>query len=436
MALRRSSIHLLDITFIYLTYQERGPEKMQEFLNIINVHRNRWRTLDVSATFDFTPLAVALQGPAPNLEKVSLTDKNAFFSTHGFGFFGGTAPRLKDLTLNGVATPWDSQIIHDLHFIDLSRLHFPSTKTILDILSYSPQLQKAVIWRCTTGETPADPSDSIRLSQLSFLRIDLGRLEAIENILDSVQVSQRGCLTIPFPTDGDVEGFLRRRVAGWTLNWNVTAMSKLDVLLLDSDADELRIGILAPDIPEPRTLTVKGFKTLGNQFLLALSNLVDTLAAWSGENVKLHLKLGNPPSTYYATRIRQLFVNELSRLPPITSLEISSVDDYSLIDIVVYEGAWSVFQNVCTLSFSGMTPSKLNKRLEWVSHAIRFVKAATESSLQERDHMPKLQTVELRVSSTAVPEEVEIIGAVAKELKLIVWPGRVVVVYTDPNGLV
>ncbi|KAG8962302.1 hypothetical protein FRC00_009845 [Tulasnella sp. 408] len=199
-------------------------------------------------------------------------------------------------------------------------------------------------------------------------------------------------------------------------------MSKLDGLLLDSDADELRVGIVTPDIPEPLTLTVKGFKTLGSQFLLALSNLVDTLAAWSGESVKLHLKLGNPPSTYYATRIRRLFVNELSRLPPVTSLEISSVDDSSLVDIVIYEG--------------GMTPSKLNTRLQWVSHAIRLVKAATESSLHDRDHTPKLQTVELRFSSTAVPEEVEIIGAVTKELEIIASPGRVVVVYTDQNGLV
>lgn len=437
MALQRSSSHLLDITIDHLPYPNQGPRDMQEFLNAIIPHRHRWKTVDASASFLWIPLiTTAFQEPALSLERLSLTDEDGISSTREVDLFGGSAPQLKDLTLSGISTPWESEVTHDLRFIDLSWIHFPSPKTVLDILSYSPQLHRAIIWRCTTEETFTDSLDPIRLSQLSFLRIDFDRPEAVDNVLDSVKVSQRSCLAIRSPTGEDVDAFLRRRVAKWTSNWDLTATSQFDGLLLDIDKDELRIGIFTTDDQEPLTLTIEGFRTLGTDFLLALSCVVDTLTAWSKESVTLHLKLGVPPSAYYAARIKRLFVNELSRLLSITSVELSSVDDYSLVDILIYEGAWSVFQNISTLSFSGMTPSDLSTKLEWVSHATRFIKVATESSIHEVDHTPKLQKVELRVSFTAGSGEIGIVDVVVKELEGIVGPGRVLVVNANQNYLI
>ncbi|KAG8962301.1 hypothetical protein FRC00_009844 [Tulasnella sp. 408] len=432
MALERSSSHLLDITIDASAYQERGLNDTQDFINMIILHRSRWRTVDVSVPSSWIPLVTtALQEPALNLEELSLIDQESMFSTQEVEFFGGMSPQLTALTLDGVPTRWSSEIVHDLKSINLSWIHFPSTKTILDIFSYSPQLQKAIVWRCTTEEIFTDSSVSIRLSQLSLLRIDLGRLEAIENVLDSVKVSSRSCLAIPRPTGVDIDGILRRRVAGWTLNWNVAAIPQFSSLLLDIDEDELRIGILTSDYPEPITLTVEGFRDFGTEFLLALSYLVETLASWSTKSAVFRLKLGYPPSTYYTARITRLFLKELSRLPPITYLELSSVDDYSLVDIVISEEASSVFQNVCTLSFSGMTPSDLSSRLEWVSRATRFIKTDTESSLNQPERGQSLQRVELRVPFNVATEEFEILEVVTKELEGIVGPGKVFAVYAD-----
>lgn len=265
--------------------------------------------------------------------------------------------------------------------------------------------------------------------------IDLGRLGAIEKILDSAEVSRWCCLAIPFPGGEDVDGILRRLVARWTSNWNVEAISQFNGILLDIDGDVLRIGIFIPDYPEPFTLAVEDFRAFGTEFLLALSSLVEILASWSKRSAIFHLKLGYPPTPYYTARITRLFLEELSRLPPITSLELSNVDNYSLVDIVICEAASSIFRNVCTLSFSGMTPSGLSSRLEWVSRATRFVKTATESSLNQPECGQTLQKVELRVPFNAPTEEFEIMGMVMKELEGIVGPGKVFVVYADQDYL-
>lgn len=259
--------------------------------------------------------------------------------------------------------------------------------------------------------------------------MDLDRLEAIENFLDSLKVlSQRSSLTIPILTGENVDGFLRRVVAGWTSNWNVTAMSQCDELLLDINSGELRIGILTPEYPKPPTLTVEVFRAEGTEFLSALSSLVDTLASWSKDSATLLLKLGKTPSTYYTVPIKRPFVHEISRLP-ITSLEILGFGDGSLIDILISEGAYSVFQNVCTLSFSGMSASDLSNKLEWFSNTIRFIQTATESSLDELGRRPKLWKVELRVSFSS--EEADIMEANAKELEGIVRPGGIFVINTN-----
>ncbi|KIO22535.1 hypothetical protein M407DRAFT_27935 [Tulasnella calospora MUT 4182] len=428
MAIQRSSCHLLDITINKSSYLRRAYEDMQEFLNTIILHRNRWRTLGVSLRSSLIPLVTAaLEEPALNLEKLSLIDQDTVSSTLQVDFFRGAAPQLKDLTLNGVSIRWDSEVVHGLKFVDLSWIHFPSTKAILDILSRSPQLQQATIWKCTTGSIFTDSSYSIRLSRLSFLRIDLGRLEAIDNILGSIKaLSERSSLTIPSLPGENVDGFLQRLVAGWTSNWNVAAM--FGELRLDIDANELRIGIDDPDYPEPLTLAVDGFRAEGTEFLSALSSLVDTLASWSKDSATLLLKLGKTPSTYYTVPIKRPFVHEISRLP-ITSLEILGFGDGSLIDILISEGAYSVFQNVCTLSFSGMLASDLSNKLEWFSNTIRFIKTATESSLNELGRRPKLWKVELRVSFSS--EEADIMEANAKELEGIVRPGRIFVVNTN-----
>ncbi|KAG8924989.1 hypothetical protein FRC01_010825 [Tulasnella sp. 417] len=431
MAFQRSSGHLIDIEI----HEVRDQEHLQQFINSILPHTNRWRSVDAfTARSWMSLLTAALDKPALSLEKLSLADQDTMSSNHEIDLFGGITPKLKDLTLNGVSARWDSEVVHGLKFIDLSWIKFSSAKTVLDILSHSPQLQRAIVWRCTTESISRDSSYSIHLSQLSSLRIDLGSFEAIDNVLASVKGSDRSSLSMRLFSGENMGGFLRSRVAGWTSNWNVTPTFQLGGLQLDIDSSDLRMGILTPSHPEPLAFAIKGFRIQEDEFLVAFSFVVDTLVSWAKESATIHLKLGNSPSFYpfYEAHTPPLFVNELSRLPRITSLEISSIGEGSLADILIREGASSVFQDVCALSFSGLDPSMPSGTLEWISHTVRFIKTATESSLDEVDRKPKLQKVELRFFVPVDSNMAESVEVAVKELEAVVGPGTVFVENGDP----
>ncbi|KAG8924987.1 hypothetical protein FRC01_010823 [Tulasnella sp. 417] len=432
MAFQRSSSHLIDIKI----HQVRDQEHLQQFINTILSHTNRWRSLDAFAACSWMSLlTTALNKPALNLEKLSLTDQDTTSSNDAVDLFGGTAPQLKKLTLNGVSARWDSEVVHGLKFIDLSWIHFPSTKTVLDILFHSPQLQRVIVWQCTTGSIFTDSSYSIQLSRLSSLHIDLDSLEAIDSILASLKGSDRISLSIPLLAGENFDGFLRSRLGGWTSNWNVTPTFQLGGLELEIDTSDLRMGILTPGHPEPLTLAFDGFNVRGPELLVAFSFVVDRLGSWAKESSTMHLKLGNLPHVYpfYQVSTQRTFVNELCRLPPITSLEISGGHLRSLVDIVIREGGSSIFRDVCALSFSALDYSELSQTLEWLSHTVRFIKAATESSLDEVNRKPKLQKVELRFFLPVDSNKVESVEVAVKELEGIVGPGTVFVIVGDQN---
>ncbi|KAG8925762.1 hypothetical protein FRC01_009738 [Tulasnella sp. 417] len=380
------------------------------------------------------PLDVAfhLGRASLNLEKLSLTDRETVSSNDEVDLLVEIPPQLKDLTLDGVSIRWDSEVVHGLKFISLSRIHFPSTKAVLDFLSHCPQLQRAIFRECTTRSTFTNSSYSIQLSRLSFLHIDLGSLEAIDNILASLKGSERSSLSIYLYPSENVGGFLQSQVAGWTSNWNVTPTLQLGGLQLDINTHDLRVGILTLSDPEPLTFTIEGFTRIEEtELLVAFSFVVDMLASWARESATIHLKLGNPPYPFREVPTQRLFVNALSRLPPITSLEIL-VETGSLPDILIREGASSVFRNVCTLSFSELDPSELSENLEWISRTVRFIKAATESSLDEGDRKPKLQKVELRFIYPTDSNEAEYVEVIVGELEGIVGPGMVFVDNGEP----
>ncbi|KAG8917964.1 hypothetical protein FRC01_002110, partial [Tulasnella sp. 417] len=431
MAFQRSSSHLMDIKI----HEVRDQEHIQLFINSILPHTNRWRSMDAfTACSLMSLLTTALDKPALNLEKLCLVDQDTMSSNDEIDLFGGITPKLKDLILNGVSARWDSELVHGLKFIDLSWIKFSSTKTVLDILSHSPQLQRAIVWRCTTESISTNSSYSIQLSQLSSLRIDLGSFEAIDNVLASVKGSDRSSLSMRLFSSENIGGFLRSRVAGWTSNWNVTPTFQLGGLQLDIDSSDLRIGILPPSHPEPLVFAIDGFMNEEHEFLVAFSFVVDMLVSWAKEPATIQLTLGHSPSVcpFSEVHTRRMFVDELSRLPPITSLEISRIGEGSLADILIRERASSVFQNVCTLSFSGLDSSVPSGTLEWISHSVRFIKTATESSLDEVERKPKLQKVELRFFVSVDSNMAESVEVAVKELEAVVGPGTVFLENGDP----
>ncbi|KIO22543.1 hypothetical protein M407DRAFT_27943 [Tulasnella calospora MUT 4182] len=187
--LQRSSSHPLDIILHPTTYVDEVPASLQLFLDAVDTHRDRWRSLDILAPYTWMEggILAALGEPAPSLEKLSVIDGDTMYCTRKVDLFGGNAPRLTSLTLNGVSIRWDSKVLHKLTLLDLSWIHFSSTDAILHALSHSTQLQILEVERCTTGSMATSSSPSVQLRQLVRLDVDLRNQAATENLLDHIE---------------------------------------------------------------------------------------------------------------------------------------------------------------------------------------------------------------------------------------------------------
>ncbi|KIO22545.1 hypothetical protein M407DRAFT_27945 [Tulasnella calospora MUT 4182] len=191
IALQSSSSHLLDIVYHSQTTPYRlvkvALARFQSNVDAVRPHRDRWRSMhmDISASdLGMEDAIEILKEPAPILEKLSLIDQTTMCCTLESDLFGGNAPRLKNLTLDGVSIPWDSEVLHDLMFLSLSYIMFPSTDVILHALSHSPKLQKLHIVKCRTKSMATPSSPFVQLSQLLWLGVNLRG--ATEDFLDHI----------------------------------------------------------------------------------------------------------------------------------------------------------------------------------------------------------------------------------------------------------
>ncbi|KAG8900797.1 hypothetical protein FRC00_011141 [Tulasnella sp. 408] len=183
MAFQRSSYHPLDIVFHQAV--SRKPPNFQSFMDGISSHRDRCRSIDIQvASRRIRHTIAALGGPAANLEELSLCDTEAMLCDRQFNLFGGRAPLLNSLTLNGVSIRWDSEVLCNLTVLDLSYIHFPSTDAILRALSRSPQLQKLRIHTCSTGSMTSSSSPSVQLLKLVQLEVAFCERAETQNFLD------------------------------------------------------------------------------------------------------------------------------------------------------------------------------------------------------------------------------------------------------------
>lgn len=184
-ALQRSSCHQVDIV-IYVG-PPKNPLEFQTFMHSISLHRDRWRRMDIRVPYPYVEGIVEALGVAPpNLEKLIFKDRDTVSCSNNYDLFRGKAPRLSKLTLNGVSIRWDSEVLHNLTFLDISWVHFSSTNAILRALSHSPQLQRLTIAVCSTGSMATPSSHFVQLSQLVWIHVDLRDEVATENLLEHI----------------------------------------------------------------------------------------------------------------------------------------------------------------------------------------------------------------------------------------------------------
>ncbi|KAG8969629.1 hypothetical protein FRC05_000994 [Tulasnella sp. 425] len=429
MALQRSSSHYLDIVLESFELGSQARDDIRTFFATLRPHNDRWRNVEASARFPWMHVVTdAFKGSAPNLERLSVTDQDTVSSSVEVDLFGGAVPQLKHLTLNGVSVRWSSEVVRGLKVIDLSWICFPSANTILDILSHSLQLQRAVIRRCTTGTVAMDSSPSVQLPNLSFLQLDLGRLEKVDWALDRIEVPKPCSFATSFRAGEDIEDFLSHKVLKWISKWKPPAQLPLDGFLLDIDHAEMIVEMSMPDHPEPLSFAIEASGPgWADQFQLTLRRLISEFVSWTKTCTTFRLKLGYAPPQSKDCSTAQFIIQELTRLPPVTSLEISTIGEDSLLDTLIREGNASVFQSVRTLSFSMMGAIDSTRTLEWISSTVRTINDSAAMSSNELNHR-QLQRIEVWVPFDVDLSETGVVKATVKDLEAIVGYGKVFIV--------
>ncbi|KAG8945251.1 hypothetical protein FRC04_001091 [Tulasnella sp. 424] len=453
IALRRSSNYPLDI-LLHTEHVEQERRYMPWLINALGRHRDRWRTLDISVPSPWMKGVIhALKEPAPSLERLSLakdttysvdeddtysveeddtygSEEDATSSIGELDLFRGSAPRLSELTLNGMSHCWDSEVIHGLTVLDLRCINFLSANTILDILSHSPRLRTLAIYRCITKSRANPSSPSIQLRHLTSLRLDLGRLDATEDLLGHIEASDGCSLATYLRPNENFEEFLQRRLLEWMSKWKHSASVPFEGLLLEIDGNDLRVEYSTTDRSEPLVLAIEASSwenSWVDQLRVALPQLIDALASWTKDVTTLHLRLGYPPSGCHTLSFKQFIIEQVSRLPPVTSLEVSGVQLGSLLNGLRLEDVSSLFRNVRTLSFLKIGVQELWSSLNWLCEMVEIVRDATKSPMEELNQREQVLKLKLCVLN-GVPSNEDLLYGAVKRLEGLVGSGNVWVV--------
>ncbi|KAG8955562.1 hypothetical protein FRC04_007553 [Tulasnella sp. 424] len=434
IALRRSSSQSLHVVLVCVTNEQDPQDITYSFIPALDPHWDRLQRMDIvlpAAWMGF--VRTALRKPSLNLEKLSLTDEEALSGAMEIDVFGGTAPRLNDLTLNGVSIRWDSPVLYDLVVLNLYMIKFPSTSTILHVLSHSPRLRTVAIRQCFTNSVAESSFASIQLPQLTSLRLDLGSLDATDDVLAHIEDPGPCSHTTSLYPKEEFGDFLQQRLLKWLSKWKSLALVPFEGLLLEIDGGNLRVELSTADRSEPLALVIEGLCLFWvHQFRVALPQLIDELA-WTKDLTTLRLRLGSPPQGGPASSSQQFIIEQVSRLPPVTSLEVLGSDTDSILRGLRLGDVSSLFKNIRTLSFSRIDTlfRRLRSQLDWVRETVQIIKDAAESASDEPNHGGQVLKVEIRVPGSAISKKAELV----EDFERLVGSGNVLVVKDEVGGL-
>jgi hypothetical protein len=141
-------------------------EKVQWYMHIVTPFIYRWRSLDITFTHQAPYIwNAALSGccgvdpllHAPLIESVSLVHRGND-DTKLFTLFGGVAPRLRSVTLDGLRLTWLPSLFANITSLDYTHHGFSQGKTavsqILSMLEVSNQLVRLSILFPSKGSLP------------------------------------------------------------------------------------------------------------------------------------------------------------------------------------------------------------------------------------------------------------------------------------------
>lgn len=165
-SLKRSRASPLHVAYLDVDSYHEDPSPEPSFFSTACDHACRWSSFSFTITditkYELSDMFRRLHTLAiPMVEKLNV---DVFLEDYPWStvedLFGGTAPRLRYLTLSGVRIPWDSGLLRNLRALDLSYIDVdgPSAHHIAHILANCSTLVELNLQYTSTdyGSVPSD----------------------------------------------------------------------------------------------------------------------------------------------------------------------------------------------------------------------------------------------------------------------------------------
>ncbi|KAG8911748.1 hypothetical protein FRC00_005896, partial [Tulasnella sp. 408] len=410
LALERSSNLPLDIVYV-----DKGIitdwHGLSSFAAYLQTHLSRSKSLDIWALDSAAPIIEIVRHPMPLLEDLKLIDPSATWETP-VQLFQDKAPRLRDITLEGITCRWDGDSFHRLNTLSISWVPFPSTATVLNIISNAPQLRKLEIHRCivTTADAPLLPH--IAAPCLSFLYLDLTQPEIVHIIAKHIRTGKRCSFRTYLLTSSGLN-CVTQTIKDWVQKAEVKTLAASEGITIDVSTDGVRVELYFADDSLPFSLQVDVMSPT-DQIVPLLACFNDLLSPFNGSTTT-RLKLSR--LTHLDDARREFFIKELFKSPPITIVELGREDDLDFWHALLTESARSRGSSVFAQLRNFSVPTTW-KGVE-IHEAVLTVVKATNEILQDWSGMG-LERVEIRLSEFPDRKDTEALSDWGKRLENIV----------------
>jgi hypothetical protein len=228
-------------------------------------HLSRVRRLVLSGDPEsLAPAARALTTPAPHLESLELRNAPGNLCiTLPSDLFAHDAPKLRHVTLFGLAIRWDSPLFRDLTHLEIRiprraptvesiLLSIPTVERLLSILEAMPSLQVLTLGNCLPR--PESTGRVVPLRYMSKLSLD-GSPSEVVAVLERVSLPSSASLSLHCPHHEDLDGPLETLVSLLASHFRTpeTPTSPLSTIAIDEADYEkylvMRVWDTDTDVP-------------------------------------------------------------------------------------------------------------------------------------------------------------------------------------------
>ncbi|KAG9011077.1 hypothetical protein FRB90_007491 [Tulasnella sp. 427] len=410
-----------------------GPKSdTLHFLETARRVADRWRCLALEFDkFEKAPPAAIksiqhlLELPAPNLEALDLQDKDARLEIPEVELFGGMSPKLKDVRIVRTRCRWSQAAFKGLSSLHLGTLEFERMEIVLDILRDCPQLQHLTLWRCKFVNNDSGYILPVSLPNLGELRLkfDTPRMHMapiLKEFLDHLSPPLH-CALYPCLADSiDTLEIIETAFQYWLFGRQMpNTLDKLDNVELRFGPSKVGPSTFQFVLSSGATRISGGFETLaGNSVFRTLKYLAP------------HIKRSHSLGYLKTFKIRCAaagvdlvgniwFAPELSRLPPITHLEIEDYEkpiERDLIDQALrgtHRHIGSAFFPIRHLIFRNMPFDVMSRHIQ---AALNHLKPAISTGSEACTRT--LDSVEIRVKEKNFPAAMTLLETLRDEQRI------------------